>query len=86
MERIALQLEPRQKSLVAALKRGESVEIVHQGRVLGVASPARPPAGSAEREQALADFCGMNAGAPGDTVEAKVRALRRGRNRRRNAP
>ena len=86
MNKIALQFEPQQQTLIDALKRGETVEIIHRGQVLGVASPKQPASvGDEERKKAIVDFFGMNKSTSADTVEEEVRSIRRGRNKRYDA-
>ena len=82
MEKIALQLQPQNKPLIDALKRGERVEITYHGRVLGVVSPREQAATEREeRENAMAKFFGMREYLPASSVEDEARAIRRGRNR-----
>ena len=83
MEKIALQLQPRHKAIINALKRGKVVEIIHHGQVLGVASPInRPSTDLEQREKAMADFFGMRKRLPAEAIEDEARSLRRGRNKR----
>ena len=83
MEKFAFHVESGQEALVDALQRGQTVEVVHHGRVLGTVMPkTRSAAEIKAREKAMAGFFGMHKHLPVETVEEEARAIRRGRNRR----
>ncbi len=74
------QLQSRHKTLIDALKRGETVEITYHGQVLGVVHPVSSAMVDRKaQEEAMADFFGMHSDNPIDTVEDELRAIRTNR-------
>jgi antitoxin (DNA-binding transcriptional repressor) of toxin-antitoxin stability system len=73
------QLQSRHKALVAALKRGETVEITYHGQTLGIVHPARLTVNTQEQETAMNAFFGLHKDNGVDTVEDELRTLRQGR-------
>lgn len=80
MQLTSSQLQSRHKALIEALKRGETVEIIYHGRILGIVHPVvSRPVDSKAQEEAMARFFGMHSDRSTETVEDEMRALRRGR-------
>lgn len=75
------QLRTQYKALVDALKRGQSVEITHQGEVLGVAHPKKA-ALSDEQKIAADAFFGMRKDQSVESIEDELREIRKGRRKR----
>ncbi|WP_020561884.1 hypothetical protein [Methylosarcina fibrata] len=81
MQLTASQLQSRHKALIDALKRGEIVEITYHGQILGVVHPVAPATNTEEQEAAMAEFFGMHRTNGIASVEAELRAVRKGRRR-----
>lgn len=73
------QLQSKHKALVAALKRGETVEITYHGQTLGIVHPAKLAVNTQEQEAAMNAFFGLHKDSGTTTVEDELRALRQGR-------
>jgi antitoxin (DNA-binding transcriptional repressor) of toxin-antitoxin stability system len=79
MQLTSSQLQFKHKALIDALKRGEKVEITYHGQTLGVVYPAAQASNTQEQEAAMAEFFGMHKESGIDSVEDKLRAIRKGR-------
>ena len=79
MQLTASQLQSKHKALIAALKRGESVEITYHGQPLGIVNPVLPPTNTTEQEAAMNAFFGMHQTCAIDSVEEELRLIRKGR-------
>jgi antitoxin (DNA-binding transcriptional repressor) of toxin-antitoxin stability system len=79
MQLTASQLQSKHKALIDALKRGETVEITYHGQMLGVVHPVAPAVNTEVQEAAMAAFFGMHREDSAASVEAELRAIRKGR-------
>lgn len=79
MQLTASQLQKQHKSLIDALKRGETVEITYHGQTLGVVHPTVPSVNTEEQVTAMNDFFAMHCDQAVETVENELRAVRKGR-------
>jgi len=75
------QLQTHHKSLIDALKRGETVEITYHGNTLGIVQP-QANVDTKSQSEALETFFGMHKDKPNTTVETELRQVRQGRRNR----
>ncbi len=73
------QLQSKHKALVAALKRGETVEITYHGQTLGIVHPAAHTINTQEQEAAMNAFFGLHKDSSIASVEEELRTIRQGR-------
>lgn len=80
MQITASQLQVHHKSLIDALKRGETVEITYHGEALGICYPVEECKHEVQ-ETALDEFFGIQKDLSVSKVKEEVRQIRQGRRR-----
>ena len=73
------QLQTDYTDLIEALKRGEQVEILDHGQILGVVQPHKKVTISEEQLVAMDAFFGMHKDLGVESVEKELRLIRQGR-------
>jgi antitoxin (DNA-binding transcriptional repressor) of toxin-antitoxin stability system len=80
------QIQSKYKALVAALKRGETVEIIYHGQILRVVYPISQIINTQEQQTAMNAFFGLHKDSNIASVEEELRIIRKGRQNKLGRP